>query len=77
MKLLEILNTMVMIGLASMMYNVHTYYTSFFDKKTGIGATRRSNLNEKLAQELRKSVIEKFKIRKVMSGLNIIFGQQI
>ena len=33
MKLLEILNTMVMIGLASMMYNVHTYYTSFFDKK--------------------------------------------
>ena len=39
MKLLEILNTMVMIGLASMMYNV-------FDKKTGAGATRRSNLNE-------------------------------
>ena len=61
---------MVMIGLASMMYNV-------FDKKTGTGATRRSNLNENLAQELRKTVIEKFKIRKVMSGLNIIFGQQI
>ena len=70
MKLLEILNAMVMIGLASMMYNV-------FDKKTGAGATRRSNLNEKLAQELCKTVIEKFKIRKVMSGLNIIFGQQI
>ena len=34
---------MFMIGLASMMYNV-------FDKKTGTGATRRSNLNEKLAQ---------------------------
>ena len=34
---------MFMIGLASMMYNV-------FHKKTGTGATRRSNLNEKLAQ---------------------------
>ena len=41
-------------GLASIVYK-------FFDKKTGLGA----NVNEKLAQVLRKPVIKNFKRREV------------
>ena len=38
---------------------------------------KRSNLNEVLAQYLHKVVIKKFKRKKGMRGLRIIFGNQI
>ena len=44
-------------GLVSMVYKV------FFDKKTGSGR----NVNEVLAQELKKPAIKKFKKRKLFS----------
>ena len=53
-------------GLASMVYKL-------FDMNTGSGA----KVNEELAQELHKPVIKKFKIRRIMRDLKIIFGQQI
>ena len=36
---------------------------NFFDRKTGLGV--RASVNEELAQELHKTVIKKFKIRKL------------
>ena len=39
----------------------------FFDKKTGSGV----NVNEKLAEELHKTVIKKFRRRKVYVGLSL------
>ena len=52
--------------LASMVYK-------FFDKITGSGIS----VNEQLAEELRKSVIKKFKRKNSMRDLKTIFGQQI
>ena len=54
--------------LANMMYK-------FFDKKTGSGAG--ASVNEELAQELHKPVIQKLKRRASISSLKIIFGKQI
>ena len=54
--------------LANMVYK-------FFDKKTGSGAG--ASVNEELAQELHKPVIQKLKRRASISGLKIIFGKQI
>ena len=48
---------------------------TFFDKKIGSGT--KPNVNEKLPQELRKTVIKKFKRKKCIRRLRIIFGQQI
>ena len=49
-------------GLASMVY-------SFFDKKsTGSGVNISSEFNKQLAKELHKTIIRKFKKRKVYSG---------
>ena len=54
----------------------------FFDTKVRSGARatskRDTNVNEVLAEELRKPVNKKFKKRgKSIRGLKIIFGQQI
>ena len=61
-------------ALVSMVYK-------FFDEKTGSGvrATSKAGLsvNEQLAEELHKPVTKKFKRRKVVRDLKIIFGQQI
>ena len=53
-------------GLASMMHK-------FFDKKTRL----RTTVNEELAQELNKPVIENPKEGKTTSGLKMIFVQRI
>ena len=45
----------------------------FFDKKTGLGVS----VNEKLAEELYKPVIKRFKRWKVLRYLKTIFWQQI
>ena len=55
-------------GLASMVY-------SFFDKKsTGSGVNISSEFNKQLAKELHKTIIRKFKKRKFILDLEIIFG---
>ena len=57
--------------MASMVYK-------FFDKKSkGSGVNIEVKHNEKLAKELRKPIIRKFKKRKVYSGSKIIFGELI
>ena len=45
----------------------------FSDKKIGLGKI----IDEQLAEELHKSVIEKFRRKKSMRDLKIIFGQKI
>ena len=55
-------------GLASIVY-------SFFDKKsTGSGVNISSEFNKQLAKELHKTIIRKFKTRKFILDLEIIFG---
>ena len=49
-------------GLASMVYN-------FFDKKTAGSGIKSMQQNEKLAEELHKPIIRKFKKRKVYSAI--------
>ena len=46
---------------------------SFLIKKTGLGVS----VNEQLPEELRKPVIKKFKRRRVLARLKIIFGPEI
>ena len=57
-------------GLASTVYK-------FFDKKTGSRAKSKVDINEVLTQVLHKSVIKKFKRRKVYSNFNIILSKKI
>ena len=54
-------------GLVSMVYN-------FFDKKTSGSDVKSMPQNEQLAEEPNKSIIRKFKKRKVYSSLKTIFG---
>ena len=57
-------------GLASMVYN-------FLDKKTAGSGIKSMPQNEKLAEELYKPIIRKFKQRKVYQYSKTIFGMLI